>query len=89
MPFLRQMFGPGVGAAIEAYRKAPEDRVLSAILTLIGSTPVSLHRFKLIGDKVAGYGEDGREILRVPVTEPLWVRAPVDPKSGVPRLNVN
>jgi nitrate reductase / nitrite oxidoreductase, beta subunit len=89
LPFLRQMFGPGVDAAIAAYRKAPEDRMLSALLTLIGSTPISLHRFKLIGDKVAGYDEDGGEVLRVPVTEPIWVRAPVDAKSGVPRLNVN
>jgi nitrate reductase beta subunit len=88
LEFLRQMFGPGVDAALEAYRGASEDPTLVALLSLFGSTPETIHRFKVKGDHVAGYDEKGREIVSVPVKEPTWVRAPLDPKSGAPRLNV-
>ena len=37
-PFLRQMFGPGVDAAIETYRNAPNDPDLAGLLCLFGST---------------------------------------------------
>ncbi|MHC4470841.1 MAG: 4Fe-4S dicluster domain-containing protein [Planctomycetota bacterium] len=88
LEFLRQMFGPGVDAALEAYRGASQDRTLVALLSLFGSTPETIHRFKVSGDQVAGFDEKGREIVRVPVKEPTWVRAARDPKTGVPRLNV-
>jgi len=84
--FLFQMFGPGVMKAIETYQAAAEDPVLVALLALFGSTPKTIHRFKVIGDKVAGYDEKGDEIVRVPVKEPVWVRAPK--RGDVPRLNV-
>jgi nitrate reductase beta subunit len=89
MPFLRQMFGPRVDAALKAYRGVADDRTLQALLSLIGSTPRTLHAFKVIGDSVAGFGPDGEEILRVPIREPSWVRAARDPKRGTPRMNVN
>jgi nitrate reductase beta subunit len=84
--FLFQMFGPGVMKAIETYQAAAEDPVLVALLSLFGSTPKTIHRFNVIGDKVAGYDEKGDEIVRVPVKEPVWVRAPK--RGDVPRLNV-
>ena len=86
--YLRQLFGPGVDAAIDTYLGAREDPTLAALLSLIGSTPLTIERFKVIRDQVAGYDAKGKEIVRVPVTEPAWVRAAIDPKSGVPRLNV-
>jgi nitrate reductase beta subunit len=88
MEFLRQIFGPGVDQALETYRNAKEDRTLTALLSLFGSTPKTIHRFKVIGDSVAGYDEKGAEFIRVPVREPIWVRAKRDPKTGTPRLNV-
>jgi nitrate reductase beta subunit len=88
MEFLRQIFGPGVDHAVETYRNAAEDRTLTALLALFGSTPKTIHRFKVIGDSVAGYDEKGAEFVRVPVKEPIWVRAKLDPKTGVPRMNV-
>ena len=88
LEFLRQIFGPGVDAAIEAYRGAAEDRTLSALLSLIGSTPRRIHRFKVSGDHVAGFDEKGGEIVKLPEKEPTCIRAARDPKSGVPRLNV-
>jgi nitrate reductase beta subunit len=87
-PYLRQMFGPGVDAAIDAYLGAREDRTLSALLTLFGCTPQTIHRFAVKGDEVAGFDERGGELVRVPITEPAWVRAATDPETGVPRLNV-
>jgi nitrate reductase beta subunit len=85
-PFLRQMFGPGVDGAIEAYRRAPEDPVLSALLSLFGCTPRTIHRFEAKDGQVAGFDEAGDEIVRVPVREPAFVREAVH--GGVPRLNV-
>ena len=34
LPYLRQMFGPGVDHALKTYRSAPEDRTLAALLSL-------------------------------------------------------
>ncbi len=87
-PFLRQMFGPAVDQAVEAYRSSAEDGTLAALLSLIGSTPARIDRFRVLGDQVAGYDERGAEIVRVPVREPAWVRSPMDPTGEVPRLNV-
>ena len=69
-PFLDQMFGPGVEAAIAAYRNAPNDPDLAGLLALFGSTEAVVHRFKRQGDKMIGFGEGGREVIRVPTREP-------------------
>jgi len=86
-PFLRQMFGPAADAALDAYRNAREDRTLAALLSLFGSTPRTIDRFAVRGDEVAGFDEQGEEIVRVPITEPAWIRDARGP-GGVPRLNV-
>ncbi|MBI3098587.1 MAG: dehydrogenase [Planctomycetes bacterium] len=88
MGFLRQMFGPRVDAAVTAYRNSREDRTLQALLALFGSTPKTIHRFKVLGDDVAGYDEKGDEIVRVPVREPVWIRPLKDPTHGGVRLNI-
>jgi nitrate reductase beta subunit len=87
--FLRQMFGPGADAAVAAYRAAREDRTLQALLALFGSTPKTIHRFEVRGNEVSGYDEKGEEIVRVPLTEPVWIRPPRDPKTNSLRLNVS
>ncbi len=86
-PYLRQMFGPGVDQAIETYRNGPNDPDLQAILALFGSTERIVPRWKRKGDMVFGYEEDGTEILRVPVREPVHVRPAFDPRLKVLRVN--
>ena len=85
--FLRQMFGPRVDAAIETYRAAADDPDLAALLCLFGSTERVVPRWKRSGDVVIGMEEDGTEIIRVPVTEPVFVRKAFDAARGVTRTN--
>jgi len=89
-PYLRQMFGPGVDAAIEAY--SFPSRELMAVLQLFRASQTIVFRYEIIeGDKVfertvdgktweifndtvIGYGQDGREVARVTVEEPRHER---------------
>ncbi|MEW6743732.1 MAG: 4Fe-4S dicluster domain-containing protein [Planctomycetota bacterium] len=87
-PFLRQLFGPLADQAVDTYRAATEDRTLAALLALFGCTPRTIDSFKVLGDQVAGCDEQGDEIVRVPIKEPVYVRAALDPATGAPRLNV-
>ena len=89
-PYLRQMFGPGVDAAIERY--TVPDRELLAVLQLFGKdsricfryeikevpkvfeTTVRGKKFELYNDTVIGYAKDGSKILEIPVEEPFHTR---------------
>ncbi len=89
-PYLRQMFGPGVDAAIERY-SAP-DRELLAVMQLFGKdkhicfryeikegpkvyeTEVNGKKFEMFNDTIIGYSRDGHEICRLQVEEPIHVR---------------
>jgi len=84
-PFLQQMFGPGVEDAMATYRAADAD--LAGLLGLFGSTEKVVPRFKRQGDVVIGMEENGTEIVRVPLREPIHVRAATDPRFGVVRTN--
>jgi nitrate reductase / nitrite oxidoreductase, beta subunit len=88
VPFLTQMFGHGVPEAIATYRKAAEDKNLLAALLLFGSTPEIIHRFKVEGDMALGYDASGGEIARVPMKEPIHVRAAYDERHQAWRTNV-
>ena len=88
--YLRQMFGPGVDEAIDAYL-APS-RELLAVLQLFRATQRILFKFKIekgpkvrdvvIGgkkwsmynDTVTGYDRAGNEVVRLSVLEPFHVR---------------
>lgn len=85
--YLTQMFGPGVGQAIETYRNAKDDPDLAGLLALFGSTETVVDRFKRSGDTMIGYGEDGDEVIRVPTREPLHVLQGYDSRYGVLRSN--
>ena len=88
LPFLRQMFGPGADAAVATYRKAADDPDLQGLFALFGSTERVVPRWKRRGDVIAGLEEDGRtEIVRVPLTEPVHVRAALDSVRNVARVN--
>ena len=89
-PYLRQMFGPGVDAAIERYEHP--DRELLAVLQLfrrdhriIGSyerkdgpkvyeREVRGKTFAMYDDTVIARGLDGAELFRTKVEEPVLVR---------------
>jgi len=90
-PYLRQMFGPGVDAAIEAYSNP--SRELLAVMNLfrkerkivfryaieegpkVYERTIRGRKFTMYDDTVVGYGRDGQEIVRVKIEEPMHVRS--------------
>jgi nitrate reductase beta subunit len=88
LPFLVQMFGPGAAPAIETYRRAADDPDLAGLLCLFGSSNQVMPRWKRSGGSVIGLDEAGREIVRVPLREPVHVRAAFDAVRQVVRTNV-
>ena len=86
-PFLQQMFGPGVEDAIAAYRNAANDFDLAGLLCLFGSSENVMPRFRRVGDTVMGMDESGRELVRVPMNEPVHVRPAYDPRHQLVRIN--
>jgi nitrate reductase beta subunit len=85
--FLRQMFGPGVEQAIKTYRGAASDPDLAGLLGLFGCTERVMPRWRRQGDTVVALEEGGREILRVPMREPVYILPALDAKYGVVRTN--
>jgi nitrate reductase beta subunit len=85
--FLRQMFGPGVDAAIAAYRNAPNDDDLAGLLGLFGSSESVMTRWVRRGQEVAGVDERGTTIVRVPLREPVVERAAFDRVYQIMRHN--
>ncbi|MCK6470104.1 MAG: nitrate oxidoreductase subunit beta [Planctomycetes bacterium] len=89
-PYLRQMFGPGVDAAIEKYRNP--DRELLSVLQLFRRSNRIIFKYKVekgpkvyerkINDKVftmfddtiTAFGKDGKPIFTTKVEEPVVVR---------------
>jgi len=86
-PFLHQMFGPGIHDAIETYRAAPDDPDLSGLLSLFGCSEKIVSRWRREGDLVIGLEENGDEIIRVPLHEPVYARKAFDESLGVARSN--
>lgn len=86
--YLTQMFGWGVAEAIELYRTAAEDRRLLGALLLFGATEEIIERFTVRGDDAIGFSRDGAELARVPIREPIHVRAAYDDRLDVHRTNV-
>ncbi|MDP6227672.1 MAG: nitrate oxidoreductase subunit beta, partial [Dehalococcoidia bacterium] len=96
-PYLRQMFGPGVDAAIERYI-AP-DRELLAVQQLFRATQQIIFRYEIIegpkvfeavvngknwemfNDTVVGYGKDDQELVRLQVNEVQYTRPAERPNS--------
>ena len=72
--YLRQMFGPGVDGAIDAYQKTKTDADLLGLFMLFGSTERIIRQFAVQGETAIGYDEKGTELVRVPVREPSVVR---------------
>jgi nitrate reductase / nitrite oxidoreductase, beta subunit len=88
--YLKQMFGPGVEAAIERY--AVPDRELLAVLQLFGKDSRICFRyeikqgpkifeaemrgkkFEMFNDTIIGYAKDGTKIIETTVEEPFHLR---------------
>nr|WP_218251196.1 4Fe-4S dicluster domain-containing protein [Candidatus Magnetobacterium casensis] len=85
--YMEQMFGPGVGNAVKTYKNIPNDQTLKGLLVLFGSMEKTLSSFKV--DEKFAYGYDGKggEIVKVPVTEPMYVREFFDQKLQAYRQN--
>ena len=86
--YLYQMFGWGVEEAIAAYRKATDDPRLLGALLLFGSTPEIIHHYTVEGSHALGYDEMGVELVRVPMSEPIHVRAAYDDRYQTYRTNI-
>ncbi|GAB6187746.1 4Fe-4S dicluster domain-containing protein [Thermopirellula anaerolimosa] len=85
--FLEQLFGPRAAAAVQVYRNAPNDPDLAGLLQLFGCTEQWISHWERQGDWVLGRDEQQREIVRVPLREPVYVREAFDAARGVARTN--
>ena len=81
------MFGPGVDEALKTYREAPDDPDLAGLLSLFGSTERVVPRWKRDGEEVIGSEEDGTEVVRVPMKEPVYISEAFDEQYQVARTN--
>ena len=86
--FLHQMFGWGVEEAIATYRTASDNPALLGALLLFGSTPRIIHHYKVRGGHAIGYDEKMKEVSRVPIKEPIHIRAAYDEKYQSYRSNI-
>jgi len=86
--YLEQMFGPGVGEAIETYRSARTDETLAGLLQLFGSSPEIMDRFEVADGVARAWDGTGLQVAEVPLTEPLQMRPAYDAKRKVHRLDV-
>jgi nitrate reductase beta subunit len=86
--FLHQLFGPRAEAAVTTYRAAADDQDLAGLLGLFGSTEQVVARWRRTGNQVVGYDDQGREIVRTPLREPVLVRPAWDAAQGVARVNI-
>ncbi len=90
IPFLEQMFGPGVEAAVQSYEAMREGKEpeLLGLLHLFGGTSGIPHSFALEGDEVLGLDQEGKEMIRVPLLEPFQMRPHKDEQFGVVRQDI-
>ncbi len=70
--YLRQMFGPGVDDAIAKYTNPSHE--LLAVLQLFGVTQKLIYCYEVVADTIIAYGKDHKELMRVPIVEPVIVR---------------
>jgi nitrate reductase beta subunit len=86
-PFILQMFGPGAPAAVKAYRNAKNDKTLAGLFALFGSTERTIPFFRIVGDSAVALDDAKKEIMRVPIYEPVHVRPKQDRLYQIMRSN--
>lgn len=85
--FLYQMFGPNVDETIEIYKNMKDDKELLAAFILFGNTEQIIHSYKAEEKHAVGYNQLGDEVVRVPYTEPVFLRPHYDTKYNTFRHN--
>ena len=83
--FLKQLFGPNVEDALAKY--AEPDKILFGLLRLFGTTQTIISRFHITDDEAIGYDRADRELVRVALDEPFYIRPEYDEQYQVARLN--
>ncbi len=90
--FNRQLFGPGAKTAVELYKRAYEDKKLIGLLMMFGATDRIINSFEVTGDinngSCIGYDNEHKEIVRVPLKEPMIIRKEYDKERDVHRFSV-
>jgi nitrate reductase beta subunit len=71
--YLRQMFGPLADQAIASYQKPSHE--LLAVLQLFGATQKLVFSYAVEDQQVIGFGRDEKEVVRVPMEDPVIVRS--------------
>ncbi len=87
LSFSRQLFGPGADDAVRTYRNAARDPDLAALLCLFGSSEMVMSRWRREGETVTGMDEKGAALVRVPMKEPVHIRAAFDARHQIVRVN--
>ncbi len=87
--FNRQLFGPGAKRSTELYTKAYDDEKLVGLLMLFVSTDRIIHSYKVKNALCYGYDDQGVEVVKVPLKEPIVVRKAYDRQSDVHRISVS
>jgi len=72
---------------VETYRGAVDDPDLGGLMGLFGCTEKVMPRWKRSGDSILGLEENGDEIVRVPMREPVFIRQAFDQKYQIARTN--
>jgi nitrate reductase beta subunit len=85
--FIVQMFGPGAPEAVKAYRNAKNDKALAGLFALFGSTERTIPYFKIAGDYAIALDDARREMMRVPIYEPVHLRPAQDRLYQIMRSN--
>jgi nitrate reductase / nitrite oxidoreductase, beta subunit len=70
--YLEQMFGPGVEEAIKRYANPTPE--LLGVLQLFGTTQIVISTYEVTDKEAIGYDEDGAELVRIPIEEPVYIR---------------
>jgi nitrate reductase beta subunit len=70
--YLQQMFGPLVEQAITRYSKPSHE--LLAVLQLFGATQKLVYSYAVEEKQVIGFGLKKKEVVRVPIDDPVIVR---------------
>jgi len=70
------------------YRNAKDDPKLLGAMLLFGATNRIITRFEIQDSHAVGWDVDGKEVARVPFTEPTYERPHFDPKHGAYRHNL-
>ena len=89
-PYLRQMFGPGVDEALEKYSAPSRELMAVLQLfrasqkiafryeiiegEKVFETTINGKKWEMYNDTVVGYSKSGKEIARVSVEEPIYIR---------------